>query len=62
MKEFQFTQQDIDTISKVLEVEPVKRVDHHRFVIENTEDKRKLSLEIYPAIVIGSETGFPSIP
>ncbi|MCI0531814.1 MAG: hypothetical protein L0Y74_07705, partial [candidate division Zixibacteria bacterium] len=47
----------IETISKVLDVKPVKRVDNYRFVVENAQEKRKLSLEIYPDIAIGAETG-----
>ncbi|HQU71280.1 MAG TPA: hypothetical protein PKV71_11970 [Calditrichia bacterium] len=57
MKEFHFSAKDVETISKVLGVEPVKRVDSYRFVLENTQEKRKLSLEIYPDIPIGSQTG-----
>ncbi len=57
MKEFQFTEDDIKTISKVLGVEPVKRVDSYRFVVNNEAEKRKLSLEIYPDITIGSDVG-----
>jgi hypothetical protein len=30
-------------------------VDHYRFVLENTRDKRRLALEIYPEITIGKE-------
>ncbi len=57
MKEHLFTDDDIKTISKVLGVEPVKRVDHFRFVLENTKDKRRLSLEIYPDVPIGETKG-----
>ena len=57
MKEYHFTQQDIEIISKVLEVKPVKRVDNYRFVIDNIREKRSLSLEIYPDIAIGTEKG-----
>jgi len=57
LKEFHFTSKDIDIISKVLDVEPVKRVDNYRFVLENKKENRKLSLEIYPDIPIGSEVG-----
>lgn len=57
MKEFEFRNEDINTISKVLGVEPNKRVDHYRFVLENTKDKRRLSLEIYPDIPIGEKQG-----
>lgn len=57
MKDFKFTEKDIKTISKVLGVNPVKRVDNYRFVLENQKDKRKLSLEIYPDIPIGNDKG-----
>ncbi len=57
MKEFVFHEDDIKTITKVLGVEPVQRVDHYRFVLENTKDKRRLSLEIYPDVPIGDSTG-----
>lgn len=57
MKEFHFSQEDITTISKVLGVEPVKRTDNYRFVIENAPEKRQISLEIYPDIPIGDESG-----
>lgn len=57
MKEFNFTPEDIEMISKVLEVEPIKRVDNYRFVLENKRENRKLSLEIYTDIPIGSEQG-----
>lgn len=57
MKEFNFSEKDIEIISKVLGVTPVKRVDHYRFVLENTQDKRRLSLEIYPDVPIGDSQG-----
>jgi hypothetical protein len=57
VKEFEFRDEDIKIISKVLGVEPNKRVDHYRFVLENTKDKRRLSLEIYPNIPIGEKQG-----
>jgi hypothetical protein len=57
LKEFEFRDEDIKIISKVLAVEPNKRVDHYRFVLENTKDKRRLSLEIYPNIPIGEKQG-----
>lgn len=57
MKDFKFTEKDIKIITKVLGVEPVKRVDNFRFVLENQKDKRKLSLEIYPDIPIGNDKG-----
>ncbi len=55
MKEFSFHDEDINIISKVLKVQPVKRVDHYRFVLENTKDRRRLALEIYPGVPIGDK-------
>jgi len=57
LKDFKFTEKDIEIISKVLGVEPVKRVDNYRFVLENQKEKRRLSLEIYPDIPIGNDQG-----
>ncbi len=57
MKEFHFSEKDIGVISKVLGVKPVKRVDNYRFVLENKKENRKLSLEIYPNLAIGSQVG-----
>lgn len=57
MKEFVFTEKDMNTITRVLGVEPIQRVDHRRFVLENTRDKRRLSLEIYPEVPIGESKG-----
>ncbi|OGB66919.1 MAG: hypothetical protein A2Y94_02445 [Caldithrix sp. RBG_13_44_9] len=54
---FSFRDDDIEAISKVLGIKPVKRVDHFRFVLENKKDKRRLSLEIYPDIPIGDSQG-----
>jgi hypothetical protein len=55
LKTFKFSDDDIKVISKVLGVKPIRRVDHFRFVLENTRDKRRLSLEIYPEVPIGEE-------
>jgi len=57
LKEFNFTEQDIKTISKVLGVAPIKRAENYRFVLENSQEKRRLSLEIYPDIPIGKDRG-----
>jgi len=50
-----FQEDDINVISKVLGIKPVKRVNHYRFVLENTKDRRRLSLEIYPEVPIGDD-------
>ncbi len=57
MDKFVFTAENINAISKVLGVKPIKRVDHYRFVLENKKDQRRLSLEIYPNISIGEAEG-----
>ena len=54
---FQFTQKDIDRMAAVLG-QPFKKSDHcYRLVLENVEENRKLSLEIYPDIPIGKRKG-----
>ncbi|GAB4370335.1 MAG: hypothetical protein Kow0042_12540 [Calditrichia bacterium] len=57
MKEFTFSKNDIQTISKVLGVKPVQRVDHYRFVLENVKEKRKLALEIYSDVPFSEGRG-----
>lgn len=54
---FQFTKKDFNRIATVLE-EDFKKTDQcYRLVLENTEENRKLSLEIYPNISIGDRKG-----
>lgn len=52
-----FTRNDIKRIGDVLGVEAKHRGNVYRFEVENAEHKRKLSLEIYPDIPIGHQTG-----
>jgi len=52
-----FTDKDIKRIAKVLGVEAKQRGNNYRLILENPEDGRKLSLEIYPEIPIGKKTG-----
>ena len=52
-----FAKKDIDKISEVLGVEPKLLDNNYRFILENKEDRRKLSLEIYPDIPIGDKVG-----
>jgi len=52
-----FTQKDIDKISKALTVKGKLMGNNVRFSIENQEDGRKLSLEIYSDIQIGKKRG-----
>ncbi len=52
-----FTQKDIDKIAAALGVESKLMGNNHRLVLTNKEDGRKLSLEIYSDIPIGSRKG-----
>lgn len=54
---FKITDDKIAEIEKVLEVKFTKRGDQYRAVLENTEQNRRLTLEIYPEIPIGNRTG-----
>ena len=52
-----FTKEDIDKIGRALGVEGKLWGVNYRFTLENEEDGRKLSLEIYSDIPIGKEQG-----
>jgi len=52
-----FAKNDIKKISAILGVEPKFKGNNYRFVLENKEAGRKLSLEIYPEIPIGKKVG-----
>ena len=52
-----FTKENIAEIEKVLGVKANVGPNFFRFILENEEDKRKLSLEIYPGLKIGDEEG-----
>ncbi|HNS72553.1 MAG TPA: hypothetical protein PKI81_04040 [bacterium] len=52
-----FSKKDIDKISRVLGVAPKQIDNKYRFIIENNETKQHISLEIYPDIPIGDNTG-----
>ena len=52
-----FAKNDIEKISAILGVEPKFKGNNYRFVLENKEAGRKLSLEIYPEIPIGNKAG-----
>ncbi|MBC7185698.1 MAG: hypothetical protein H5U38_01545 [Calditrichaeota bacterium] len=52
-----FAKKDIDKIAKVLGVQPKRMANNYRFFLENREDGRRLSLEIYPDIPIGEKEG-----
>jgi len=51
------SKKDIEKIASVLGVKPKKTSNHWRMDIENKEEKRKISLEIYPDIPIGKDRG-----
>ena len=52
-----FTKKDIDKIAKVLGTEAKLWGNNYRLTIENKEDGRKISLEVYPNIPIGNRKG-----
>jgi hypothetical protein len=54
---FQFTQNIFKSIEKVLGADFHKDNDCYQMVLENTDEGRKLTLEIYPDIPIGQRTG-----
>lgn len=54
---FQFTEEDYRKIESVLEGCFIREDRSQRMVIENPEEHRKLSLEIYNQIPIGKEKG-----
>ncbi len=54
---FQFTQDDYGKIEEILGSVFVDEEHSKRMVLENAEEKRKLSLEIYGAIPIGGKKG-----
>ena len=54
---FKFTDKNIEEIEAVLETKFTKRGDQYRAVLENQEQNRKLTLEIYSEIPIGVKTG-----
>jgi hypothetical protein len=54
---FEFTQGDYRKIEEILGGSFIHEEHSMRMVLENPEDKRKISLEIYSAIPIGREKG-----
>ena len=52
-----FTKKDVDKISKALNSKAKFKGNNFRITLENREEGRKLSLEIYPDIQIGKEKG-----
>lgn len=55
--EFKFSQNDIKKIGKILEADFKKEDNCYRTVLLNEKEGRKLSLEIYPSIPIGTRKG-----
>ncbi|HEY9166502.1 MAG TPA: hypothetical protein VIS48_10110 [Candidatus Kryptonia bacterium] len=54
---FEFKPKDIENISGVLQVKPVKRGDCYRLELSDIKSKRKLAIEIYPSIKTGNRKG-----
>ncbi len=54
---FHFSEKSFREIEKVLETKFAKRERQFRAVLLNSEEGRKLSIEIYPDIQIGEKTG-----
>ncbi|MBX7152519.1 hypothetical protein K1X84_12825 [bacterium] len=56
-KKFRLTPSDIDKIAHSLGVEKQSFGNHYRLYLENPAEARKLTLEIYPDIPIGTRQG-----
>lgn len=54
---FEFTDDHIAQISRILGVEARHYGNHYRFEIKGNDPARKVSLEIYPRIAIGEKDG-----
>ena len=54
---FKFTKNDIKNISKTLGVSPNEEAKRIRFILENKDSRRRLSLEIFNQIPIGNSIG-----
>jgi hypothetical protein len=54
---FEFRQKDIDKLMQVLDIKPKRIGNSIRFEIENKRQQRKLAVEIYPNIDIGTRKG-----
>ena len=52
-----FNQQDINKIAKVFGVSWKFKQNNYRMTLENQDEERKLTLEIYPDILIGNKIG-----
>ncbi len=57
-----FTDKDADRVVAVLGADKyVKSEDHYRIRLENREEKRLLTLEIYPSIQLGDKEGMLAV-
>lgn len=54
---FEFSDKKIAEIEKVLKTQFIKRGNQYRAILENKEEKRKLTLEIFSNIPIGMRKG-----
>ncbi|RMH64707.1 MAG: hypothetical protein D6677_04075 [Calditrichaeota bacterium] len=54
---FKFTDDDLKKIEDVLKTRFKKRGDQFRAVLENPEEGRRLTIEIYPELMIGDKKG-----
>ncbi|MBI4810241.1 MAG: hypothetical protein HY800_02110 [Ignavibacteriales bacterium] len=54
---FTFKEHDIRKLSKVLGVPAKHKGNNYRFELTGKESQRKLSLEVYPNVVIGTRRG-----
>lgn len=54
---FEFSTEKIKEIEKVLDVSFSQRDNQYRATLENQENNRKLTIEIYPEIPIGEKKG-----
>jgi hypothetical protein len=54
---FEFKSKDIENIGTVLKVKAVKRGNFYRYDLDDKKSKRRLSIEIYPTIKTGKQSG-----
>lgn len=54
---FEFTDEHIQQIGRILGVEAKHYGNHYRYEIKGSEPERRVSLELYPTIAIGDEEG-----
>jgi len=52
-----FSKENIAEIEEIFDVKAKEGPNYYRFLLENKEENRKLSLEIYPEIQIGKKEG-----